>query len=109
MLKGDKYMSRILRNMLIAILMVVILWLIFVLIDCIRLKNSPDYTYPLINLKQDVTKDDVTYIGLGYTIKYIQEKDIQYTPGSDASLTAIGASGAEFRLFGKILIWAYIE
>ena len=102
-------MSKILRNVLIAVLIVIILWLIFVLVDCIRLKNSPYYTYPLINLKQDVTKDDVTYTGLGYTIKYIQEKEINYTPGSDVVATGIGAEGAEFRLFGKILIWAYIE
>ena len=102
-------MSRILKNISIAIFTVVILWLIFVLVDCIRLKNSVDYTYPLINLKQDVTKDYVTFTGLGYTIKYIQNKDIDYTSGSDVILTGIGACSAEFRLFGKILIWAYIE
>ena len=102
-------MSKIWKNTLIAILIIVMLWIIFVLIDCIRLKNSPYYTYPIINLKQQVTKDDVTYTGLGYTIKYIQEKDIQYTPGLDISSIGIGAQGAEFRLFGEILIWAYIE
>ena len=102
-------MNRILKNILISLLIVIILWGILVIVDCIRLRNSEYYTYPLINLKQDVTKDDVTYTGLGYTIKYIQEKDIQYTPGSDAILTSIGAKGAEFRLFGKILVWAYIE
>lgn len=102
-------MKRILRNILIAILVVVLLWLIFVTIDCIRLRHSKHYTYPLINLKQDVTKDDVTYTGLGYTIRYIQEKEINYTPGSDAVASGIGACGAEFKLFGKILIWAYIE
>ena len=102
-------MNRVLKITLISILIVIFLWVIFVTIDCIRLKNSKYYTYPLINLKQDITKDDVTYTGLGYTIKYIQEKEIHYTPGSDFATTGIGACGAEFRLFGNILIWAYIE
>lgn len=102
-------MNRVLRNILIAILIVIALWLVFVIVDCIRLKNSPYYTYPLINLKQDVTEDDITYTGLGYTIKYIHEKEIHYTPGSDFVTTESGATGAEFKLFGKILIWAYIE
>ena len=102
-------MNRVLKIALISILVLIFIWLVFVTVDCIRLKNSKYYTYPLINLKQDVTKDDVTYTGLGYTIKYIREKDVYYTPGSDAIITQTGACGAEFRLFGKILIWAYIE
>ena len=51
----------------------------------------------------------VTYTGLGYTVSYIQNKQIIHQPGSDAVASGIGACGAEFRLFGKILIWAYIE
>lgn len=102
-------MNKVLKIGIISILILVVIWIIFVTIDCIRLKKSKYYTYPLINLKQDVTNDDVTYTGLGYTIKYIQEKEIHYTPGSDAVAEAIGACGAEFRLFGNILIWAYIE
>ena len=102
-------MNRVLKITLLSILILVFIWVVFVTIDCIRLRNSKYYTYPLINLKQDVTEDDVTYTGLGYTIKYIQEKEIHYTPGSDAIATEIGACGAEFRLFGKILLWAYIE
>ena len=102
-------MRRILRNILIAILVIVLLWVIFVTIDCIRLKNSKYYTYPLINLKQEANLERVTYTGLGYTISYIQNKEIIYTPGSDTVANGIGACGAEFKLFGKILIWAYIE
>lgn len=102
-------MKKVLRNILIALLIVALLWLIFVTIDCLRLRNAKYYSYPFINLKQDFTEDGVTYTGLGYTIRYIQEKDIQYTPGSDVVATGIGACGAEFKLFGKILIWAYIE
>lgn len=102
-------MNKILKITLLSILTLIFIWLIFVTIDCVRLRNSKYYTYPLINLKQDITKDDVTYTGLGYTIKYIQERDINYTPGSDTVAIGTGACGAEFRLFGNILIWAYIE
>lgn len=102
-------MKRILRNILIAILVVVLIWLIFVTIDCLRLRNSKYYTYPLINLNQEANLERVTYTGLGYTVSYIQNKEIIHTPGSDAVANGIGACGAEFKLFGKILIWAYIE
>ena len=102
-------MKRSIKNILIAVAIVLVIWIIFITVDCIRLMNSKYYTYPLINLKQEVTKDAVTYTGLGYTIKYIQAKDINYTPGSDNVAVGVGAYGAEFRLFGKILVWAYIE
>jgi len=102
-------MKGILKNVLIAILVVVVLWIIFVIIDCLRLRNAEYYTYPLINLKQEVNLERVTYTGLGYTVSYIQNKKIIHTPGSDSVASGIGACGAEFRLFNKILIWAYIE
>ena len=102
-------MRRILRNILIAISIVVLLWIIFVTIDCLRLRNSKYYTYPLINLKQEANLERVTYTGLGYTVSYIQNKEIIYIPGSGNVANGIGACGAEFKLFGKILIWAYIE
>ena len=101
-------MNNILRNVLIAILIVVALWLVLVLVDCIRLKNSEYYTEPLIKVTQEITEDKVAYTGLGYTVTYIQEKEVTHV-GSDYRAVAIGAEGAEFRLFGKLLIWAYIE
>lgn len=102
-------MKKILKDFLIAIAIIIVAWVIFVAVDCIRLRNSKYYTYPLINLKQDVSLERVTYTGLGYTISYIQNNKIKYEPGSDNVATGIGACGAEFKLFGKILIWAYIE
>ena len=101
-------MNKILKDILIAFAIVIVLWVIFVLIDCIRLRNSKYHTRPIINLKQEISKDETTYIGLGYTITYIHEKEITHEPGSDAWLVGTGACGAEFRLFGEILIWAYI-
>lgn len=100
-------MKSILRNILIAVLVVVLLWIIFVTVDCLRLRNAKHYTYPLINLKQHANLERVTYTGLGYTVSYIRNKIIDYENG--LSKEGIGACRAEFKLFGKILIWAYIE
>lgn len=100
-------MKKVLRNVLIALLVVVLLWIIFVTIDCVRLRNAKYYTYPLINLKQEANLERVTYTGLGYTISYIQNRTIDYEDG--LALEGIGACGAEFKLFNKLLIWAYIE
>lgn len=102
-------MNRILKIAVISILIIVFIWLVFVTIDCIILRNAKYYTYPLINLKQEANLERVTYTGVGYTVSYIQNKEIIHTPGSDVVATGIGACGAEFKLFGKILIWAYIE
>jgi len=102
-------MKKILKDVIIAIIIVAVLWIIFVTIDCIRLRNSKYHTRPIVNLKQEVSQDETTYVGLGYEVTYIHEKEIMHEPGSDAWAVGIGAVGAEFRLFGKILIWAYIE
>ena len=100
-------MNRIVKDIFIAILIVIILWAIFVTIDCIRLRNSRCYTPPIISVKQEANLQKLSYTGLGYTIDYILNQTLDYNNG--VSLHGIGTVGAEFRLFGKILIWAYIE
>lgn len=100
-------MNKVLKKVIIVLAVIIIVWLTFVTIDAIRLRNAKYYTYPLLTLKQDANLERVTYTGLGYTISYIQNKTINYTPGLVAE--GIGACGAEFRLFGKWLVWAYIE
>lgn len=100
-------MNKVLKNIFVSIIIVLVLWCVFIIFDCLRLRNAKYYTYPIITLKQDVSLERVTYTGLGYTISYIQNKTLNYQNGMSA--VGIGACGAEFRLFGKILIWAYIE
>lgn len=100
-------MSRVLKIALLSIVILLVIWGAFVIVDCIRLRNAKYYTYPLINLKQEANLEKVTYTGLGYTISYIQNNTITYDKGH--SLHGIGACGAEFRLFDKFLLWAYIE
>lgn len=102
-------MKRVFKDILIALAIVTVAWILFVTIDCIRLRNSEYHTNPIINLKQEISEDETTYVGLGYTITYIHEKEVTHESGSDFWLVGTGACGAEFRLFGKVLIWAYIE
>lgn len=100
-------MDKVFKKVIIIFVVMFLIWLTFVVIDCIRLRNAKYYTYPLIKVKQEANLERVTYTGLGYTISYIQNKTINYTPGLVAE--SIGSCGAEFRLFGKWLVWAYIE
>ena len=102
-------MNRIVKDILIAILIVIVLWAVFVTIDCIRLRGAEYHTTPIITLDQQISKDETIYVGLGYNVKYIHEKEIMHEEGSDAWAVGTGACGAEFRLFGTWLIWAYIE
>lgn len=100
-------MSKVLKMTLISILVLIVIWVAFVIIDCIRLRNAKYYTYPIIKLKQEANLERVTYTGLGYTISYMQNNTLTYDKG--VSLHGIGVCGAEFRLFDKFLVWAYIE
>ena len=44
------------------------------------------------------------YTGLGYSIKYYKDKQVDINGNIEES-----GYGAEFRLFDKILIWAWVE
>lgn len=84
----------------------------FVVIDCIRLQITKFDTKPLIVISEELEcYDERTceyynkYKGLGYSITYsyyIDESSAENNIGVDAN-------GAEFRLFDKIMIWAWIE
>lgn len=62
--------------------------------DCIRLRNSPCGTKPIITTGSEVSDRMIRYDGVGYTVGY-------YTSGGDYY-------GAEFRVLGKFLAWAWI-
>ena len=80
--------------------------IIYITFDCIRLSNSKFLEKPLIVLSESKSEDLNStsknfheYTGLGYKIKYTYYND---------SGNKVGKS-AEFKLFGKFLIWAWIE
>jgi len=96
-------LNRILKKILITVAILIAFWAIFVIIDCIRLKNATMDTLPFISLKKNVDMEAKTYVGLGYTVSYAHNNDNLLEDETDT-----GRNDAEFRLFGKILIWSYV-
>ena len=102
--------KNLLKFVLFSFYIIVISLVIYITYDCIRLKNSEFGTKPLIvfslnNLEiKDNTKESYNeYKGFLYTIKYSYFYDLENNNMIKTS------KGREFRLFGKILIWADIE
>ena len=100
-------MKKTLVNILIVIAVIILLWIIFVTIDCVRLRNSNEYTYPIIKIAETrLTDGTAQYTGLGYTVSYRTEKEYDFQK-PDAVAIGYGKTTAEFRVFGGILIWSY--
>ena len=92
------------KKVWIAIAALLIMYFLFVTIDCIRLRNAPDVTKPLITVSLAEYENGNKYTGLGYSVKYYKSRQ------EDTNRNIIEYNyGAEFRLFDKILIWAWIE
>lgn len=100
-------MNKILKQILIALGIVLICYISFVTVDCIRLKNSKRGTKPLITISEYETDSRTGYKGLGYTIEYYVDKEEQKE--GDMTYINVYGYGAEFRLFDKIMVWAWIE
>ena len=97
-------MNKLLKRIPIILEIIFIIYALFVTVDCVRLRNAKSGTKPLITLSIAEYENENKYTGLGYTIKYYidRQKD-------DAGNVIESGSGAEFRLFDKILVWAWIE
>ena len=94
---------------IIAVVLAVLLvgYAVFVAADSIRLRKASlagSPTKPLLTVSQDDRTqegiDRLTYTGPGYAVTYevFEQEDGQTQ-----------VDGAEFRLFGKILVWAWIS
>lgn len=94
-------MKKILLKIIVILL---ILYVIFVTVDCIRLRYAKSGTKPLITISLGETENGNIYKGLGYSVRYYINETQK---SSDLILARI--YGAEFRLFDKILIWAWVE
>lgn len=102
-------MKKISRGLIIIISSIVLLYGLFVGVDCVRLYNADTSRPPIITTSPTITENDtVKYTGLGYTVTYRISEETETE--ENASLNAIyDICGAEFRLFDKILLWAWIE
>lgn len=96
------------KSIIIGLLILIIIYITFVVIDCIRLKNSVSYTKPFITIDEEITSNRTTYTGLGYSVSYYRDR--QTVIDNDVvAIGGTGAYGAEFKLFNTILIWAWVE
>lgn len=102
-------MKKIFRVLIIVISSAIILYGLFVGVECVRLYNADISRPPIITTSPPKTENDtVKYTGLGYTITYRINEKVETE--ENASLNSIyDVCGAEFRLFDKILLWAWIE
>lgn len=94
------------KLVILVLLAIFVLYVAFVTVDCIRLRNGANLK-PMITLSEDTTQFRRTYTGLGYTLSYYQDAETYEEDG--IGYTAVSGYGAEFRLFGSILVWAWVE
>lgn len=92
------------KKIIIAIGIVLAVYVSFVTADCIRLKKAETETAPLIIVRSTESESRKYYTGPGYTVGYYRDK----YEDADGNVTQ-NVYGAEFRLFGKILVWAWVE
>lgn len=104
-------MKKMIKIISITVLIILFIFTIFILEESIRLSRISG-AKPLIITKIDTNikannsklKEEV-YHSIGYTIKYEYLKDENSTEDNIMYLII----GEEFRLFDKILIWAWIS
>ena len=92
------------KKILLIMVTLLIIYFLFITIDCIRLRNSKNATKPFITIGLAEYENGNKYIGLGYSVKYYKDKQ----ENKNGNIVENGY-GAEFRLFDRILIWAWVE
>ena len=92
------------KKVCIAIGILLIIYILFVTVDCIRLRTMNLGLKPLITISLGETENGNIYKGLGYSVRYYIDV-IQ----KSSDLITNRIYGAEFKLFDKILIWAWVE
>lgn len=92
------------KKVFIAIIILLAIYISFVTVDCVRLRNAKTGTKPFITVSLAEYENGNKYIGLGYSVKYYKDRNIDI----NGNILEMGY-GAEFRLFDKILIWVWVE
>ena len=102
-------MKKTVKALIVTACSIILLYGLFVGVDCVRLYKVGESNKPLITINEARQEDYCKYKGLGYTVTYkfdpkeaVQEGEQNAYPGSHVY-------SAEFRLFDKILLWAWIE
>ena len=105
-------MKKFVRLLIIIISSAILLYGVFVGVDCLRLYKVGESEKPLITTKEVRGEDYWKYEGLGYTVTYKFDPEKAVVAEEEGEQNAYPGShiyGAEFRLFDKILLWAWIE
>ena len=97
------------KAIIISAIVILVIYFAFIAIDCIRLRNAKSYTKPFITVNSEVTESRAIYYGLGYNVSYYVDRVIYKNENGHVAIGGTGAYGAEFRLFNKILLWAWVE
>lgn len=91
------------KNKILSVIAILIaVYISFVAVDCIRLKNTFKEKAPFITVASSENGDESSYTGLGYTVRYRRCTDKNGKVTDDLT-------GAEFRLFDKIILWVWIS
>ena len=101
-------MKKFIRFLIIIISSAVLLYGAFVGIDCVRLYKVGESNKPLITIYEVYEGNYWICQGLGYSVTY-QTKENMPTEENENNNATYDICGAEFRLFNKILLWAWIE
>ena len=105
-------MKKFVRLLIIIISSAVLLYGVFVGVDCVRLYRTGESEKPLITIKEIRGEDYWKCEGLGYTVTYKFDPEKEVSSEKEGKQNAYPGShiySAEFRLFDKILLWAWIE
>ena len=105
-------MKKFVRLPIIIISSAVLLYGVFVGVDCVRLYKVGESEKPLITTNEIREEDYCKYEGLGYTVTYKFDPEKEASSDKEGKQNAYPGShiySAEFRLFDKILLWAWIE
>lgn len=102
-------MKKVIRALAITVSSVILIYGVFVGIDCVRLYRAKTAEPPLILTKSEYPGNDtVKYTGLGYTVTY-KTNYAEAENGESSNIAHSRIYGAGFRMFDKILFWAWIE
>lgn len=88
-------MDRVVRRIALWITVIVAVFALYVIIECIRLTSVGTYAKPFLTFSEEYEGDRVTYNGLGYKVVY--------------SIYDNRCYGAAFYVFDDFLVWGWIE
>lgn len=105
-------MKKIIKCLVTISCSLILIYGAFVGIDCVRLYKAGESNKPLITTNEIRGEGYWKCDGLGYTVtyKFDPEKAVAFEEeGKENAYPGSHVYSAEFRLFDKILLWAWIE